>query len=285
MVVGMSREDRMNSSEEIHLIDTHVHLDAPVFADDCDAVIGRARELGVTRMITIGSGYGIESAERAIAIAERYPESVWCSVGVHPLDASLPHTDELLSALEDRARHPRVVAIGEAGIDLHWNKDPLPIQERWFIDQIQLARRVRKPLIIHSREAGERCIELLREYGADEVGGVFHCFAEDASFAMRLRDLNFLVSFTGVLTFKKAELTRSIAASIPLSQIMVETDGPYMAPEPHRGKRCEPAFTRYTAECLAATHRVSLEELAEVTSRNAERLFGIPSLKADEARN
>jgi TatD DNase family protein len=270
----------MSSTEKIDLIDTHVHLDAPVFSDDLDLVVERAKDHGVSRMITIGSGYGIESAQRAISISERYTDSIWCSVGVHPLDASTPRTDDILSSLEAHARHPRVVAIGEAGIDLHWNKDPLPVQERWFIDQIEIARRVKKPLIIHSREAGERCIELLREHRADEVGGVFHCFAEDASFAIRLRELNFLVSFTGVLTFKKAESIRAIAVSIPLSQIMVETDGPYMAPEPHRGKRCEPAFTRFTAECLAAVHRVSLAEVAAVTSKNAEMLFRIPA-KAD----
>lgn len=263
-------------STPLHLIDTHVHLDAEPFADDREAVIERAIENGVTRMITIGSGYGVESSARAIAIAEQHPTAIWCTVGVHPLDASIPLTDDALALLEERARHPRVVAIGEAGIDLHWNKDPLPIQEAWFINQIALARRVKKPLIIHSREAGARCIELIREHRGDEVGGVFHCFAEDASFAAQLRELNFLVSFTGVLTFKKAEATRAVAAQIPLSQLMVETDGPYMAPEPHRGKRCEPAFTRFTAQSLAATHGVTLEEVAAITTRNAEKLFSLP---------
>lgn len=263
-------------STPLHLIDTHVHLDAEPFADDREAVIERAIENGVTRMITIGSGYGVESSARAIAIAEQHPASIWCTVGVHPLDASTPLTDEALALLEERARHPRVVAIGETGIDLHWNKDPLPIQEAWFINQIALARRVKKPLIIHAREAGERCIELIREHHGDEFGGVFHCFAEDASFAARLRELNFLVSFTGVLTFKKAEATRAIAAQIPLSQLMVETDGPYMAPEPHRGRRCEPAFTRLTAACLATTLGVPLEEVAATTTRNAEKLFLLP---------
>lgn len=265
-------------STPLHLIDTHVHLDADPFSDDREAVIERAIENGVTRMITIGSGFGVESSARAIAIAEQHPTSVWCTVGVHPLDASTPLTDEALALLEQRAHHPRVVAIGETGIDLHWNKDPLPIQEAWFIHQIALARRVKKPLIVHSREAGERCIELLREHRADEVGGVFHCFAENAAFAARLREINFLVSFTGVLTFKKADATRAVAAQIPLSQLMVETDGPYMAPEPHRGKRCEPAFTRFTAECLAATYGISFEEVAAATTQNAERLFSLPPL-------
>lgn len=266
-------------STPLHLIDTHVHLDAEPFADDREEVIDRAITDGVTRMITIGSGFGVESSARAIAIAEQHPSSVWCSVGIHPLDASTPLTDEALILLEQRALHPRVVAIGETGIDLHWNKDPLPIQEAWFINQIALARRVKKPLIVHSREAGERCIELLREHRGDEVGGVFHCFAEDASFAVRLQELNFLVSFTGVLTFKKSDATRAVAAQIPLSQLMVETDGPYMAPEPHRGKRCEPAFTRFTAASLAAVHGISLEEVAAVTTENAERLFSLPPVR------
>ncbi len=264
-----------SSPADTRLIDTHVHLDAPPYDGDREEVIERAIEQGVTRMVTIGSGYGIESAGRAISIAEQHHGTVWCSVGVHPLDASCPITDDTLALLEKHASHPQVVAIGETGIDLHWNKDPLSRQEEWFVSQIQLARRVSKPLIVHSREAGEHCIRLIQEHGGDEVGGVFHCFAEDASFAARLRELNFLVSFTGVLTFKKAEATRAIAAQIPLSQIMVETDGPYMAPEPHRGKRCEPAFTRFTAEWLAKAHNVSFEEAAATTTLNAERLFSL----------
>jgi TatD DNase family protein len=168
---------------------------------------------------------------------------------------------------------PRTVAIGETGIDLHWKRDPLEVQEAWFVAQIRLARAVKKPLIIHSRLAGERCLELLQLHGAEEVGGVFHCYAEDAAFAQRLKSINFLVSFTGVITFKKADAVREIVRDIPIDQIMVETDGPYMAPEPHRGKRCEPAFVVNTLATLAQIKGIPAADAAAITTANAQRLF------------
>ncbi len=253
----------------IEITDSHTHLDSTEFDADRDAVIARAHAAGVTRIVTIGAGFGAASTRNAIALAEKYP-FIWASAGVHPHDAKIA-SDEI--PLEELANHPRVVAIGETGLDFFKELSPVPDQERWFRAQILLARKLKKPLIIHSRQAGPQCLDILIEMKASEVGGVFHCYAEDANFAKKLAAINFLVSFPGTLTFKKAENVREIAKTIPLSQIMVETDAPYMAPEPYRGKRCESAFVVETAKMLAHIQGVSLEECARITTENAKRLF------------
>jgi TatD DNase family protein len=253
----------------IDLIDTHTHLDNGDFDTDREACIERALAAGVTRMITIGAGGGAQSAERAIALAEKYP-FVWATVGVHPNDAALAVDFDQIAEL---AAHPKVVGIGETGLDRFWDRAPLERQREYFERQIEIALAVQKPLVIHSRQAGEECFETLQRRGAGAVGGVFHCFSEDAAFAARLRSLNFLVSFPGFISFKKQTAAREVCAAVPLDQIMVETDAPYMAPEPHRGKRCEPAFVVDTARCLAAIHGVSFQEVAARTTANALRLF------------
>lgn len=254
------------------LIDSHTHLTAKDFDLDVDAVIDRAVQAGVTRLITIGAGYGVESMQRAVALAERRIEA-YATVGVHPNDAAVPFD---MAPLERLAKHPRVVAIGETGLDYYRNRATPEEQRRWFIAQIELARSVQKPIVIHSREAGAECLKILKEHRADEIGGVFHCYAEDETFAARLREINFLVSFPGSLTFKKNHRTREIAAAIPLDQIMVETDAPYMAPEPFRGQRCESAFVKKVAETLALAKGLGLDEVSRVTTANALRLFRLP---------
>ena len=260
-------------TSEIHLIDTHAHLDAPEFEGEVEAVIARAAEAGIDRIITIGAtGRGVAASRAAVAIAERFP-SVWATVGVHPHSAGEPFD---LGELPELAKHPRVVAIGEMGLDFYRDFAPRAGQERWFRAQVELAIQVKKPIVIHSREAGEDCIKILQELRAERVGGVFHCFAENAEFAARLRQMNFLVSIPGSITFKKNDSFREIVRGIPLEQIMVETDSPYMAPEPHRGKRCESSFMLRTAMKVAEIKGVSLEELAKVTTQNAERLFRLP---------
>ncbi len=253
----------------IEITDSHTHLDSTEFDSDRDEVIARAHAAGVTRIVTIGAGFGVTSTKNAIAIAERYP-FIWASAGVHPHDAALK-PEEI--PLEELAAHPRVVAIGETGLDFFKNLAPVEDQHRWFRFQIALAKNLKKPIIIHSREAGAQCLEILTETKAKEVGGVFHCFGENAEFAKKLLDINFLVSFPGTLTFKKAENVREVARGVPLSQIMVETDAPYMAPEPYRGKRCESAFVVETAKMLANIHGVTLEQCAKVTTENAKKLF------------
>ena len=251
------------------LTDSHTHLDAAEFDGDREAVIERAFSAGVTRLITIGVGGGLASAPRAIAIAEKYPQ-IWAAAAVHPHDAAAPVD---LRQLEELARHERVVAVGETGLDFYRDWSPRDLQEKWFRAQIDLALTLNKPLIIHSREAGAQCRSILAEMRAERVGGVFHCYAEDEAFAASLLPLNFLVSFPGAVTFKKADRLREIVKAIPLDQLMVETDAPYMAPEPHRGKRCESAFVVETAKAIARVKGISIEELAAATTANALRLF------------
>lgn len=251
-------------------IDSHVHLNATDFAADLPAVLDRARAAGIEAFLCVGAGYGSDSAASAVALAEQ-ERDIWASVGVHPHDAGKECDEALVRKL---ATHPRVVAIGETGLDYFRNNSSPEAQERWFRLQIELAREVRKPLIIHSREAAEDCLRILQEMGAADVGGVFHCYSEDASFAQRLAAINFRVSFPGILTFKKSEATRQIARAIPLQQILLETDGPYLAPEPNRGKRCESAMMVATAHMLARLKDLSIEEVGAATSANARALFG-----------
>lgn len=255
----------------LELTDTHTHLDSQEFAEDREAVIHRAHEAGITRIITIGAGAGVASARNAIALAEAH-EKIWATVGIHPHDAK---TEFDPAAIETLARHPKVVAIGETGLDFYRDWSPSELQDRWFRAQIEIAKRLSKPLVIHSRSAGPQCLAILQEMDAAQVGGVFHCYAEDAAFASELAKINFLVSFPGALTFKKAEHTRAVAREIPLAQIMLETDAPYMAPEPHRGRRCESAYVREIAQVLSGIKGLPLEEIAHQTTANAQKLFGI----------
>lgn len=255
----------------IHFTDTHTHLDSESFREDQEAVIERAMQSGVTRLITIGASDGLDSAQRAITLAEKYP-FIWCTVGVHPHDTEIELDG---AALKELARHPKCVGIGETGLDFFRDWAPKERQQLWFEVQISIARELKKPLVIHSRNAALECLETLRRLNAEEVGGVFHCYSEDGAFAKELHEINFLVSFPGTVTFKKADTVRQAALDIPLSQIMLETDAPYMAPEPFRGKRCESSFLVHTAEKLAEVKGISLEELSRVTNENAWRLFGI----------
>lgn len=255
----------------MEFFDSHCHLDHVEFDDDRDAMIARAKAAGVTRMLTIGPSDGIESSRRAIALARQH-DGVWATAGIHPHDVARDFSFDELRAL---AQEPEVVAVGEIGLDFYRDWSPYDLQEKFFRLQIELALEVKKPLIIHSRSAGAQCIQILREHHAEDAGGVFHCYAEDAAFARELRDLNFSVSFPGSLTFKNAAALREIAAAIPIDQILIETDAPFMAPVPHRGKRCESAYLPKVAEQLAALKGLSVEEVAAQTTRNAMKRFRV----------
>ena len=252
----------------LDLFDTHTHLDADDFDADRDLVISRARQAGVRRLVTIGIG-GSAATRAAIALAEKY-DFIWASAGVHPHDAKVPVD---LTELRQFAAHPRVVAIGETGLDYFRDWAPKDLQEQWFRAQVKLALEIKKPIIIHSREAGQDCLRILEEEGASAIGGVFHCFSEDAAFAAKLREINFLISVPGSVTFKKAEALRATIKAVPLEQIMLETDAPYLAPEPNRGQRCESALMVDTARCLAALKGLSLEELGTITTATAMKFF------------
>jgi TatD DNase family protein len=254
------------------LFDTHCHLDEGTFPEGTDAVLERARAAGVRAFTCIGVG-SLGHAEAAVALAERRPDVV-ATVGVHPHDANT--ADAALEAdLAALGARERVVAIGEVGLDFHYDHSPRETQENVFRRFIALARRLHKPLVIHTRSAPGETLALLEAEAARDVGGVIHCFSEDRAFAARALDLGFYLSFSGILTFKNARSVHEVAAWAPEERLLVETDSPYLAPVPLRGKKCEPAFVHHTALRLAELRRSDPERVAALTSENAARLFGV----------
>lgn len=254
------------------VIDSHAHLDGKEFDQDREEVIERAQAAGVSCIVNIGATDGFEGAERTLALAERYPGFLYAAVGVHPHDGG---TELDRSRLLELSHHDQVVAIGETGLDFYRDWAPVDGQRQWFEAQVEIALERDLPLIIHSRDAGEECLEVLTKLGAEKVGGVFHCYAEDGAFAEKLREINFLVSFPGIITFPKAANIQQAAVEIPLEQIMVETDAPYLAPVPYRGKRCESAYVVETTKHLAKLKEITFEEAADATSQTAREFFGI----------
>jgi TatD DNase family protein len=252
------------------LIDSHCHLDDPRLAEEGEAVLARAREAGVEFMLTISTTLSGFPALRAIA--ERHPQ-VFCTVGVHPHEAA-QETEASPETLIALSRHPRVAGIGETGLDYHYMNSPRAAQLALFRIHAAAARMSGLPLVVHSREAEDDTIAVLKEESRKgTLCGVFHCFAGSASLAEAALSLGFHISFSGILTFKGADGLRALAAELPLDRLLVETDAPYLAPVPHRGKRNEPAFVRHTAEALAKLRRLPLEEIGARTSENFRRLF------------
>jgi len=254
------------------LTDSHCHLDLPEFDRDREKVIQRAADNGLGLMITIGID-AVTSA-RAIGLAEKY-DSIWATVGWHPHEAEAL-TQAGLDKLKDLADHPRVVGFGEIGLDFYRNLSAARVQEDRFDDLIHLGLELGLPLIIHDRDAHEKVFEHLKSAGAERNGGVIHCFSGDYALARRFLDLGFYISITGAVTFRKADVLREVAAKTPLDRLLVETDAPFLAPVPHRGRRNEPALVRYTAAEVARLKNISFEETAEITSANARRLFRPP---------
>src|SRR5947207_4552563 len=282
------------------LIDTHAHLDYPDFAPDFHDVLRRANEAGVTRIITIGTS--VESSRRAIALAETY-SNVYAVIGVHPTTADESEED-VITPLRELAQSPRVVAIGETGLDYHRLPSTELAKERkaqvfakalqssteeeieadihdgsykskqasLFEQQLDLAAELGLNVVIHQRDAWEDTLEIMKPY-AGKLRGVFHCFGGSLNEANEVLDLDHLISFTGVVTFKNGVAVREVAAQIPLWKFMVETDCPYLAPVPFRGKRSEPAYTRIVAETVAAAREITLQEVAEATTETAEGFF------------
>jgi TatD DNase family protein len=258
------------------LIDTHCHLDSK-YAQDADAVLQRATEAGVVAFVCVGVG-GADAATEAVALASRQPNVV-ATVGVHPHDAAAS-TPELEALLETLGATERVVAIGEIGLDYHYDHSPRAVQSEVFRRYIALAKALKKPIVVHTRSAAEDTLSILREENARDVGGIIHCFSEDRAFAERALDMNFDLSFSGILTFKTAHQIQEAARTAPRERILVETDSPYLAPVPKRGKRCEPAFVVHTARFLAELRGSSFEEIAALTSENACRRLGTPLARA-----
>ncbi len=255
------------------IIDSHCHLDFADFGAERGAVLARGRDEGIVWFVTIGSGRGAESAVDAVGLAHEHPDVV-ATVGVHPHDAKLA-TAEALATVERLAGDPRVVAVGEVGLDHHYDLSPRDAQAEAFRRFIAIAKHARKPLVIHTRAAPSETLAVLREEGAREVGGVIHCFTEDAAFARAAMELGFDISFSGIVTFKRSDDLRAAAKTVPLDRMLIETDSPYLAPTPHRGKRNEPAFLGRTAAHLAATLGVAEEDLRARTTENAMRRFSL----------
>jgi len=252
------------------LVDSHCHLDFPDFAGELDAVVDRARAAGVGRIVTISTR--VKRHAEIAAIAERYPD-VYCSVGTHPHQAH-EELDVTIDDLVQRARAGKVVAIGEAGLDYHYDYSPRDAQERGFRNHIAAARLTGLPLVIHSREADADMAAILEEEsGKGAFPAVLHCYTGGADLARRAIALGLYISFTGILTFKKSDELRAIAAALPADRVLVETDAPYLAPGPYRGKRNEPAYVVETAKTLAQVRGLSLEETARQTTDNFFRLF------------
>jgi TatD DNase family protein len=252
------------------LIDSHCHLDFPDFKDGLDGVLARAKEAGIDRLVTISTR--VRRQDDLLAIAERFPE-VFCSVGTHPHHAH-EELDIGAADLVARTRHPKVVAIGEAGLDYHYDNSPRAAQEQGFRAHIAAARETGLPLVIHSRDCDDDMAQILKEEGGKGAfPAILHCFTGGRDLAFTAIDLGHYVSFTGILTFKNSTELRAIAAELPADRILVETDAPYLAPAPYRGKRCEPAYVVETAKVLAETRGVSPDEIARQTTENFHRLF------------
>jgi TatD DNase family protein len=254
----------------VTIVDTHCHLDDSKFDDDREAAIKRALAAGVTRMVAIGTGNGPPDLEAGIRIAEPRP-FMFATVGVHPHDASKA-TDETFARLRELAGHPKVVAIGEIGLDYHYDLSPRDVQRRVFARQLETAGETGLPIAIHTREAWEDTMALLRSVGQAQLRGIVHCFTGDERQAREALDLGLHLSFGGVLTFPKAEAVREAARITPEDRLLVETDCPYLAPVPHRGKRNEPAFITEVVRRLAAERGGTPEDIAAATAGNFERL-------------
>ena len=258
------------------LLDSHTHIDMREFDDDRDRVLRRAHDSGVAAIIDIG--IDIASSEAAIALAEKY-DYVYATVGIHPHDAS-KMTEADINRLESLVRHPKVVAIGETGLDFYRNRSSKESQVEVFERHLELASKARLPVVIHSRNARDEVFEILKGWVAglkasDKLVGVLHCFSGDADFGRKYIDMGFLISFAGPVTYPKSSAA-GVAKEIPLEKMLIETDCPFLAPQVHRGKRNEPSYVSYVAAKIAEVKGVLVESVSEATSANAIRLFRLP---------
>lgn len=251
------------------LFDTHVHLNAYQFTEDRDAVIERAFAAGVKYMVVVG--FDRETIPLALEIAEQH-ETIYAAIGWHPVDA-IDCTEKDLQWIEQLTEHPKVVALGEMGLDYHWDKSPKDVQADVFRQQIQLAKKLNLPIIIHNRNATEDVIRILQEEGAKDVGGIMHCYSDSVEYVQACLDMNFYISLGGPVTFKNAQDPKEVAKIVPKDRLLIETDAPYLAPHPHRGKRNEPAYVRLIAEEIATLRGTSLQEIGEQTTKNAQKVF------------
>jgi TatD DNase family protein len=251
------------------LVDSHCHLDFPELVENLDSILDRMKENGVAAALCVG--VNLEHFPNVRKIAEAHPH-VFASVGVHPdYEVNEPSIDDIMGL----AHHPKVVAIGETGLDYFRLQGDLEWQRERFRTHIRAAKRLGKPLIVHTRSASSDTLRIMEEEGAEQVGGVMHCFTESLEVAQAAMEMNFLISFSGIVTFKKAAELKEVAKAVPLEKMLVETDSPYLAPVPYRGKTNQPAYVRHVAEEIAALKGISLEEVAASTTDNFCALFGV----------
>jgi TatD DNase family protein len=257
----------------MELIDTHCHLDWNAFDPDREAVIERAVQAGVRRMITIG--VDVPSSRRALEIAERHA-AVFAAVGVHPNDCA-DFSAAVLNEVRSLAQHPKVVALGEIGLDYYWHRVDPAMQARAFRAQLELAAEIDKPVILHSRDAAPDVVQVLEDFTAHtaRLTGTLHSYFDDLELAQRVFRLGFYVGVTGPITFKKSDRERAIVRQVRSDRLLLETDAPFLTPVPHRGERNEPAYVRHVAETVATVRGQPVEEIARQSTQNAERLFGL----------
>ncbi|UOE55553.1 TatD family hydrolase [Bacillus sp. CMF12] len=251
--------------------DTHAHLNAEQYNEDLQEVIDRAQNEGISNIVVVG--FDRPTIEKAMELTEKY-DFIYASVGWHPVDA-IDMTEDDLQWIEELSSHPKVVALGEMGLDYYWDKSPKDIQQEVFRKQIRLAKKVKLPIVIHNRDATADIVEILKEEGAGEVGGIMHCFSGSHEIAKECVDMNFFISLGGPVTFKNAKKPKEVADVIPLEKLLIETDCPYLTPHPFRGKRNEPSYVKLVAEQIAEIKGLSVEEVAQATTENAKKLFGI----------
>ncbi len=267
------------------LFDTHCHLDDPRLGAELSDVLARAEAAGVRAIATIGCARSVETVRSALDVAksaEGGSVEVVATVGVHPHDASA-YDDAMEAAIEGAGADARVVALGEMGLDHHYDHSPRAVQAEAFRRQIAVARRLGKPIVVHTREAADETLAILREENARDVGGIIHCFSEGPEFARAALELGFVASFSGIVTFPSAKAIREAARLQPLDALLVETDAPYLAPVPHRGKRNEPAFVAHTARCVADLRGMRYEALLEAAWDNSRRIFRLGEPRVPES--
>ena len=251
--------------------DTHTHLDDRRFLSDQEEVIKRAQEAGVELIVNVGEN--VKSARRTVELTQKY-DFIYGSVGLHPHEAK-DFSVDVLEQLRDLTRQPKIVAVGEIGLDYYYDHSPRNIQQQAFRQLIRLAKEVRLPIIIHDRDAHENTLRIIKEEKADEVGGVFHCYSGSVPLAREIIKMGFYLALGGALTFQNARKTVELARAIPLEYLLIETDCPYLTPVPYRGKRNEPAYVVKVAEAIAEIKGLSVEEVAQTTTNNGKKLFGI----------
>lgn len=254
------------------LFDSHAHINLHFYKDDIDNVIKRMVDNGVTKIVI--PGIDIETVKSAIELSKKYPKLIYTGIGYHPQDA-IKWENHIYDELKELSKNNSVVAVGEVGLDYYWDTTPREVQHEVLENQINLAKELNLPLIIHTRESQDDTLEILRKCGADSIGGVFHCFSGDIEFAKKCIDIGFYISFAGNITFKNAQNLRDVAKEIPLDNILIETDSPYLTPVPNRGKRNEPFNVKYVAEQIAILKDIDVKEVSNITYNNAMKLFKI----------